>query len=70
MSKKTKFEGVWGDLEKEKCFQRQSSTKYLKLTLFPCEIVHYGKILISVFQELFSSLKEIFILGFRLGTRL
>ena len=31
--KKIKFEGVWGELESKKGFQRQSVTKYLRLTL-------------------------------------
>ena len=31
--KEIKFEGVWGDLESKKCFQRQSFTKYLRVTL-------------------------------------
>ena len=31
--KEIKFEVVWGELEAEKCFQRQSFTKYLRLTL-------------------------------------
>ena len=33
MAKKTTFEGVWGDLESRRDFQRQSVTKYLRLTL-------------------------------------
>ena len=33
IGKEIKFEGVWGDLEAKKCFQRQSFTKYLRLTL-------------------------------------
>ena len=28
--KEIKFEGVWGELEAQKCFQRQSFTKYLR----------------------------------------
>ena len=35
-----------------------------------CEIVHYGKILISVFEEVFASIKKILILPERSGTRL
>ena len=31
--KKIKFEGAWGELESKKCFQRQSFTKCLILTL-------------------------------------
>ena len=48
----------------------QPFTKHLSLTLVPCEIAHYGKNLISVFQELFASIDKIFILAGRLGTRL
>ena len=31
--KEIKFEGVWAELEATGCFQRQSFTKYLTLTL-------------------------------------
>ena len=31
--KEIKFEGVWGELESNKGFKRQSVTKYLRLTL-------------------------------------
>ena len=31
--KEIKFEGVWGELESKKSFQRRSFTKYLRLTL-------------------------------------
>ena len=31
--KKIKFEGIWGELAVKKCFQRQSFTKYLRLTI-------------------------------------
>ena len=31
--KEIKFDGVWGKLEAKKCFQRQTFTKYLRLTL-------------------------------------
>ena len=33
MFKENKHEGVWDMLEVKKCFQRQSFTKYLELTL-------------------------------------
>ena len=33
MIKEIKFEGVLGDLEVKTCFQRQSLTKFLSLTL-------------------------------------
>ena len=35
-----------------------------------CEIAHYEKILISVFQEFVANINKIFILAGRLGTRL
>ena len=38
--------------------------------LFSCEITHYGKSLISVFQELIPGLNKIYILAGGLGTRL
>ena len=38
-----KSEGVWGELESQKGFQRQSIIKYLRLTLVFMEIVHYEK---------------------------
>ena len=37
---------------------------------FSCEIAHYGKSLISLFQEFFDSFDKILILWGRLGTRL
>ena len=33
-----------------------------------CEIAHYGKILILIFQLFFASINKIFVLGGRLGT--
>ena len=55
------FYGVW---------VLQSLTGYLRLALFLCEIAHYRKSLISVFQEFFASINKVFILAGRLGTRL
>ena len=48
----------------------QSFTKYFRLTQFSCEIAHYGKSLISIFQEFFASTNKMSILWGRLGTRL
>ena len=39
-------------------------------TNFLCEIAHYGKNLVPVFQEFFSIINKIFILTGALGTRL
>ena len=46
----------------DKIFEKNSS--------FLCEIVHYGKFSISIFQELFASIKKNFRLGGGLGARL
>ena len=48
----------------------QQLTKYLRLTLFSCEIPHSRKSLIPIFQEFSSSINKTFILSGRLGTRL
>ena len=48
----------------------QSFTKYLRLTIVLCEIAHYGKSLISVFQEFFASINKSFILSGTLNTKL
>ena len=68
--KEIKFEGIWDNLESKKCFQSQSFTKYLRLTLFSSEIANYLKSLMSNFQELFASINKTFILAEGLGTRL
>ena len=68
--KKIRFDGAWGELKANYFFQRQSFTKYLRQTSFSCEIVHYGKIPISVSQDFFGSIDKFFILGRILGTRL
>ena len=38
--------------------------------ILECEIAHYGKSLVSVFQEFFASINKIFILAGGLRTRL
>ena len=43
--KEIKLEGVWGELQSKKRFQRQSFTKYLRLTLsFPVKQCTTGKL--------------------------
>ena len=42
-------------------------TKYLRLTLVSCEIAHYGKSLISVFQQVLASIEKKFYLGRKTG---
>ena len=37
---------------------------------FSCKIASYGKSLVTIFQEIFTSIEKIFILGGRLSTRL
>ena len=48
----------------------QPFTKYFRLTLVPCEISHYGKILITVYLKFFAIIDKIFYLAGRLGTRI
>ena len=67
--KEINFEEVWDELESKKDFQRQSVTKYLRLTpFFKCNS-EKGKNLISIFQEFFARNDKIFILGGGLHTR-
>ena len=56
--KEIKFVGIWSELGSKKGFQIQSFTKYLKL-FFSSEIPHYGKLIISVFQEFFLMLTKV-----------
>ena len=70
MPKKSSLKGSGGKLEAKCCFQRQSFTKYLRQIVVSCEIKKYGKVLISIFEKIFSSIKKFFILGGKLDTRL
>ena len=54
--KEIKFEGVWGNSESKKGFQRQSLTKYLRLAV------------VSIFHEILASINKILILVRRLDT--
>ena len=56
--KESTFQVVWGELEAKKIFPETIILKMLE------------KILISVFQELFASIKRIFIFTGGLGTKL
>ena len=56
-----------GRVTTNEMFPEELFTKYLRL--FPCKAAHYGKTLISVFQDIFASMNKIFILEGRLGTR-
>ena len=57
--KEIKFEGGWTELEARKCFQGQSFTKYLKLTLvFMQNSVLQKKFIISVFEVFFPLLTK------------
>ena len=64
-----KFDGVSGKLEKRKCFQRQSFTKYLMQTNFHVKKCTMGKVQFLFFQEFFASTDKIFILWGGLSTR-
>ena len=83
--KETKFEGVWDELESKKGFQRESVTKYLRLTLvfvwssaprerfngyFLGRFAHRGKCLMAIFWGDFASAGGIFILAGGLATGL
>ena len=65
--KEIKFECVLDEWQPMKCFQRELFPKYLRL--FPCKIAHYGKTLISAFQEFFANSNKMFIFAGTLGTR-
>ena len=47
----------------------QGQTTWKKLQ-FLCEIAHYGKVVISIFQQFFASINKMFVLGGGLWTRL
>ena len=68
--KEIKLEEVSSKLKSEKSFQRQSFTKYLRLTLVFMWNREQWKSLISIFEEFFTSFNKIFILAGRLHTRL
>ena len=62
--KEIKFDGVWDGLETQKCFQRQSFTKYLRLTLVSLSnSALREKFNFCFFKSFFASIKKIFILA-------
>ena len=61
---------MWGKVERKNCFQRQSYTRFFRLTLVFMRNSTLRKSLISVFQEFFPSINKMFTLNGRLGTRL
>ena len=66
-----KFEGVWVELEAKHCFQRQSFTEYLKLTLVFIRNSVLREKFHFCFSRVFVSISvQIFILAGRLGTGL
>ena len=69
LSNKSNLKGSGASFEARNCFERQSFTKYLRQTLVLCEIAHYGKSSVSVFQKIFTSTDRIFISGRGPGTR-
>ena len=67
--KEIKFEKVLDNLKSKKIFQRIQLTKNQRLTLVPCEIMHYGKKFHFCFPRVSASINKISILGGGLGTR-
>ena len=67
--KEIPFGGIWGELFSKVAFQRQSVTKYLRLTRALPETAHCGKSLICIFQQFFARIDKIFISTGRLYTR-
>ena len=68
--KKLSLEGA-GTIEKQKNVSRDNHSQNIWDWLWcSSETVHYWKSLISVFEEIFASIKKISVLVGRLGTRL
>ena len=55
-----------GGVKTNEMFPEELFTKYLRL--FPFKTAHYGKTLISAFQEFFASIKKVSVFVGRLGT--
>ena len=69
IDKEIEFEGIWGKLQAEKCFHRQSFTKYLRLTpVFMQNSALRGK-LNFCFSRAFWWFERKIPFGRRLGTR-
>ena len=66
--KEIPFGGIWGELFSKGGFQRQSVTKYLRLTLALPETAHCGKSLICIFQAFLARIDKIFLSTGRLHT--
>ena len=58
--KEIPFGGIWGELFSKVGFQRQSVTKYFRLTLALPETAHCGKSLICIFHQFFARIDKIF----------
>ena len=68
---KVRSKQVRSKLEANKCFQKQSFTKYLRETLvLLCEIAKYEKVFIYIFRQFFASINKFLGEGGGLGTRL
>ena len=67
--KEIKVEEVWIKLEAKNCFQRQSFTKDLSLTLVFMRNSALRSSLISAFKEFYANINKVFLLAGRLGTR-
>ena len=68
--KEIKFEEIWGKLVSRKGFQRQSVSKYLRLTLVFTLNSTLREKFNCYFSEVFPSMSKIFIFAGRLGTSL
>ena len=68
--KEINFEAVLGELEEKKVSRDNHSQNIWDWLCFSCEIKDCGKSLISVFEDVFASIKKILILAGALGPRL
>ena len=65
-----KFEEAWDKLKAKNSFERQSVTKYLRLTLVFMCTMHHKKSLIAICLDFFASINKAFILRGKLDIRL
>ena len=67
--KEIPFGGIWGELFSKVAFQRQSVTKYLRLTRALPETAHCEESLICIFQQFFARIEKVLISTGTLHTR-
>ena len=68
--KEIETETVWSESESKEVSGDNNSQGILDQIWLLCEVPHYGKSLVSVFQEIFSVINTIFVLGGGMDTRL